>query len=668
MPVRPTLPKGLIDQLPAGRRPKKAPTRKEVRKADRAQKKRPTQPPYKPSTAARPEKPKTLQISHAEKPPPRETSKKERLQPAPSAVKPQQAKARKPKQPSRQVQDALDKDDAEIARLEKKLGIRGKKRKVQDVDDLLDGFDEPDPKSASQSLDAEASAWLQQKRRRVESLEDLHKDHDGQSESGSENIDDSDDYENDDYDGHDNGHAHDSEEDGSHPDSEIFEAQPRVRENPYRPPETATLYIPPSLRVQTPQAQDSRLRRQVQGQVNRLSEANMLSIVGAVEEIYRTNPRQHVTSSLVDILLGIVSDPSPLNDQFIILHAGFVAAVFRTRPEFGALVIERLATYTGKQSNLMAFLAELYNLDVIGCPLVYDYIRQLMADLTESSTEVLLRVIRHCGPRLRQDDPSALKEIVANAGTSTSVRHKFLLESLSDLQTKRAKPAALTEHVTRVKKTLGTLKTRQEPLRMTLSDLANTDKRGKWWQVGGVVHDIQHTAAPTASSAADSVDSLSRLAKAQGMNTDVRRAIFVTLMSSADYKDAHTRLLKLGLKKAQAHEIPRVLVHCVCAEATYNRFYTLVATQFMDKRSATTLHFCFYDFLKRVDDATTREMFNMARMYAALYDQGLRFLHKIDWAYLSPHTASFLEVLVTSCTIKEDTPGLKYFMQSIKAA
>ena len=46
------------------------------------------------------------------------------------------------------------------------------------------------------------------------------------------------------------------------------------------------------------------------------------------------------------------------------------------------------------------------------------------------------------------------------------------------------------------------------------------------------------------------------------MNTDIRRSIFVVLMSSEDYVDACERLGQLNLTEVQQREIVRVLLHC----------------------------------------------------------------------------------------------------------
>lgn len=205
-------------------------------------------------------------------------------------------------------------------------------------------------------------------------------------------------------------------EDAVEAEEELDEAIRPARENPYIAPGTTSdksvgKYVPPSLRA--PPSNDAeltgRLKRQVQGLLNRLSEANIISILGDVEKLYQNNPRQYVTSSLIDLLLGLLTDPTTLNETFIILHAGFISAVYKVvGADFGAQLIERLVESfdrhykqaekdeaTGKEcTNLMSLLAQLYNLQVIGPELVFDYIREFLNGLTELHTELLLRLVR----------------------------------------------------------------------------------------------------------------------------------------------------------------------------------------------------------------------------------------------------------------------------------
>jgi nucleolar MIF4G domain-containing protein 1 len=78
-----------------------------------------------------------------------------------------------------------------------------------------------------------------------------------------------------------------------------------------------------------------------------------------------------------------------------------------------------------------------------------------------------------------------------------------------------------------------------EPLRIGLDDLLSTETRGKWWLVGAawtgdpLVERQESLKRKSTSQDDDTVENaLLKLAKKQGMNTDIRRSIFVVLMSS----------------------------------------------------------------------------------------------------------------------------------------
>ena len=96
--------------------------------------------------------------------------------------------------------------------------------------------------------------------------------------------------------------------------------------------------------------------------------------------------------------------------------------------------------------------------------------------------------------------------------------------------------------------------------------------RARWWLVGaawaghGDRDDAEGVTAarPLRGKEDDGAQqALLAAARAQGMNTEARRNIFVVLMSSEDYADASNRLLSLKLNDTQRREIVRVLLHCV---------------------------------------------------------------------------------------------------------
>jgi len=213
------------------------------------------------------------------------------------------------------------------------------------LDELIEGMDElvagGDAKSGKKEMDEEME-WPREKRKKAlrgvplqsesemsfcdglsddqlsgsddEASFDLSRDERGSSSEESDNKE---------FDG-----FEDEEREG---DWEVIPKPPKERENPYVAPPvsakdvSALKYVPPSLRKQTTSDSEAsvQLRRQVQGLLNRLSEANIISIFGDIEKLYQNNARQNVTATIIDLLMGLLSDPAILHDTFIILHAGF---------------------------------------------------------------------------------------------------------------------------------------------------------------------------------------------------------------------------------------------------------------------------------------------------------------------------------------------------------
>ena len=332
---------------------------------------------------------------------------------------------------SQGVRERLAADDAEIAALEKALGMKGKtklpKAFAEDgLDALLDDLGDSNTEASVRPRKrkrTEEDEWLERKRRKAQGVREDGRDESAASdeesgadlESTGENRESGDEESSDGRLDEQLGSDADSFGGfGSDTPSSPPPPRKRVRENPYVAPSSAdsqapARYVPPSLRG--PASSDtealSRLRRQTQGLLNRLSEANMLSILGDVEKLYRDHPRQHVTSTLVDLLLGLICDRSGLQDTFVILHAGFIVAVYKVvGTDFGAQVVQRVVEeFTrfdgtddqvgGKETiNLISLLAELYNFQMIGSTLIFDYVRMFLGELSEVNTELLLKVIR----------------------------------------------------------------------------------------------------------------------------------------------------------------------------------------------------------------------------------------------------------------------------------
>ncbi|GJE88610.1 MIF4G and MA3 domain-containing protein [Phanerochaete sordida] len=513
-------------------------------------------------------------------------------------------------------------------------------------------------------------------------------------------------------------------------------------------PVPGTRYVPPHLRNRQagPEAEklseeQIKLQRQLKGLLNRMSEQNISTILDSMEDIYRDHRRHDVTSTLTTLIVDGISSHSMLLDSYVVLHAAFVAALHKiVGIEFAAYFVQNVvASYEkhlataeaqspssapeasedapsdtrGKEaSNLLVLLSELFNFGVISHVLMYDLIRTLLGGaLSELRVELVLKVARDAGQQLRAVDPAALKDIITIVHAKLPAdpkamgsRTRFMVETLTNLKNNKVKKAAGggatgaagSEAVERMKKFLSGLTKRKhvkthEPLRVSLDDLHSAESKGKWWLVGAawggdpLVDRQQEKAGGEAAVKTESTENvLLKLAKKQGMNTDIRRSIFVVLMSSEDYVDACERLSQLKLTEVQQREIVRVILHCCGNEKAFNPYYAFVIQHLCRNAHAhkITLQFCLWDFLRDLgetavggaevlknirDDAvgfdlkkiSDTRMRNVARAYAWWLAKDcctLAILKPVDFTVLKPTTQRFLKELFIHLLVSTQLP------------
>ncbi|KAI0381056.1 hypothetical protein F5Y04DRAFT_255627 [Hypomontagnella monticulosa] len=643
-------------------------------------------------------------------------------------------KSSQPK-PSRATREKLSQDDAEIKDLEKKLGLKGRKslpKSFHDdgLGDLLDGLDEDDEDSevvSRKKRKAEADEWLAQKRRKAQAAASAAAVTVEPADSENEDEDDFDDLDNEDLSGMDDesdldGDGFDDSDEESE-DDDVFEglsdgdeAEPvkPQRENPYVAPTTGvTKYIPPSLRKQmgSNNEADTQLRRRVQGLMNRLTNDTMVGIVKDFGTLYDTNPRQTLTSAIVDLVMALVCSPERRPDSFFTMMAGFIEAMHKAiGMAFSAYCVQQLVEVFGQHyekasgdqsdsgsKHLVSLLAELYNMQVVGCNIVFDYARLFLDKLSELDTELLLRIIQLCGPSLRRDDPHALGNIVNSIKPASlkgmSVRTSFMIDEMKKLQSNKTKAVTrnkdLAEQRTQLRKRISTLGGAQDvqPLRMGLQDIREADKHGKWWLVGaswsggpsgaddrGNTRN-KHENAADADEVTELGDDLGipdlwQLAREQGFNTEVRQRIFVALHAATDYENAELLVRKLRLNKYQRKEIPEVIIRSGERQSQYNHYYTLVATRFAgDRELSFQFRRCLTTRLRKMgedidtgegddfdaEDAADYELrwvYNTAKMYGSLVaSKTLRLIDIVKYrnlAALQEKAHMFFEVMFIS--------------------
>lgn len=168
---------------------------------------------------------------------------------------------------------------------------------------------------------------------------------------------------------------------------------------------------------------------------------------------------------------------------------------------------------------MLLLLVYFYNLRVVHHRLIVDILNYLITpkDSTHSTTistiltplrvELILCIIEHCGPTLRNDDPQELRNFIIKLNSLCAEYHNsnntsrnasfdgrlnFMISSLSDLKNNKSRrsQSVHSENILALKKWIGRTKSTKSDrgadgcLTMTLQDLLQAETVGRWWKAG----------------------------------------------------------------------------------------------------------------------------------------------------------------------------------------
>lgn len=160
------------------------------------------------------------------------------------------------------------------------------------------------------------------------------------------------------------------------------------------------------------------------------------------------------------------------------------------------------------------------------------------------------------------------------------------------------------------------------------------------------------------------------LARKQRMNTDVRRNIFCTVMTSEDFLDAFEKLLKLGLKDQQEREIIHVLMDCCLQEKSYNPFYAFLASKFCgyERRFQMTFQFSIWDKFRDLENLPDTKFLNLVHLVAHLLKTKslpLSILKVVEFSELDKPRVHFLRRVLTMLLMETEVEDLSLIFSRV---
>lgn len=212
-------------------------------------------------------------------------------------------------------------------------------------------------------------------------------------------------------------------------------------------------------------------------------------------------------------------------------------------------------------------------------------------------------------------------------------------------------------------------------LRISWDGILNAEQTGRWWIVGSawsgtpMIDNSHHThlQKPLAGTVSSK---MLELARKQRMNTDVRRNIFCTIMTSEDFLDAFEKLLKLGLKEQQEREIVHILMDCCLQEKTYNPFYAFLASKFCDyeRRFQMTLQFSIWDKFRDLENLPETKFSNLVHLLAHLLKTKslpLSVLKVVEFSELDKPRVHFLRRVLTALLMETEEEDLAVIFSKV---
>ncbi|KJP88686.1 hypothetical protein AK88_01567 [Plasmodium fragile] len=150
---------------------------------------------------------------------------------------------------------------------------------------------------------------------------------------------------------------------------------------------------------------------------------------------------------------------------------------------------------------------------------------------------------------------------------------------------------------------------------------------------------------------------------------NLRKNVYLSIMSSLSFEECVHKLLKLNIKKGYEIEICNMLIDCCCMEKTFQKFYALQAERLCKLKSIYQENFekCFQNSYNTAHRLETAKLRNCAKLFAhLLYTDAVSwsiFLNiKLSEEDTTSSTRIFLKILLQELT---NNLGMQAFYHKI---
>ncbi|KAK0556306.1 pre-mRNA-splicing factor cwc22 [Tilletia horrida] len=101
---------------------------------------------------------------------------------------------------------------------------------------------------------------------------------------------------------------------------------------------------------------------------------------------------------------------------------------------------------------------------------------------------------------------------------------------------------------------------------------------------------------------------------------NLRRTIYLTIMSSSIFEEAVHKLLKIQMPEGQEIEMCNMIIECCSQERTFNKFYAHIAERFckLNRMWSGCFEQCFHNYYDTIHRYETNRLRNIGRLFGSL--------------------------------------------------
>ncbi|CAK9214734.1 unnamed protein product [Sphagnum troendelagicum] len=395
------------------------------------------------------------------------------------------------------------------------------------------------------------------------------------------------------------------------------------------------------------------LRKSINGLVNKVNASNIKNIL---PELFGENLIRGRGLFARSCMKSQMASPA-----FTHVFAALVAVVNTKFPELGELLLKRIilqlrrAFKRNDKPVLLAaakFIAHLVNQQVAHEILALELLTILLDKPTDDSVEVSLGFVKECGAILQDLSPQGLHGIferfrgILHEG-EIDKRVQFMIEGLFAIRKTRFQgfPAVtpeldLVEQEDQITHELSLEDELDQETGLDIfkldPDFEENEKKYDAFKKeilgdesdGGEGDDTEKAQGEEDESEEDSDDEDEEEREARMQIQDetetnlvnLRRTIYLTIMSSVDFEEAGHKLLKIKLEPGQEMELCVMLLECCSQERTYLRYYGLLGQRFCMVNRIYQENFddCFVKQYSMIHRLETNKLRNVAKFFAHL--------------------------------------------------